>query len=100
MLPCNRLCIDPGDGSPRIEYRVADDRVECRTLERSGETNEPDENRWKPLTSEQLSSHVMSGTVVAHWLQRRMGFHRLLRACNQDPSFANEIPDRSRPRAA
>lgn len=97
MLDCNRLCIDPGDGSPAQEYRVEDNRVESRSL---GLGRDGLEKRWETVTPDELSSHVMSGTVVAHWLQRRIGYRRLLLACNQDSSFATETPDRSYPRAA
>ena len=99
MLACNTLRIDPGDGSPATEYRVEDDHVECRQrpADASGAAKKP----WQPLTSEQISSHIMSDTVVAYWLRRRMGFRRLLRACNPESSFVNnEIPDRSNRRAA
>ncbi len=97
MLDCNRLCIDPGNGSPALEYRVEDNRIECRML---GLGKDGLEKPWKTLSSEELSSHVMSGTVVAHWLQRRIGYRRLLLACNRDSSFATETPDRSYPKAA
>ncbi len=97
MLDCNRLCIDPGDGSPALEYRVEDNRIESRSL---GLGKDGVERPWTTVTPEQLSSHVLSGTVVAHWLQRRIGYRRLLLACNRDFSFANETPDRSYPKAA
>ena len=100
MLEVNRLCIDPGDGSPALEYRLEDDRVVSRIVEpvagRSGDMEKP----WKAVTSEELSSHVTSGTVVAQWLQRRMGYRRLLRACIETSSFANETLERSHPKAA
>ncbi len=70
MLACNRLRIDPGDGSPVLEYRIENDRVESRTL-----------TGWRQLAPEEISSHVAANTVVAAWLHRRMGLHKLLRAC-------------------
>jgi hypothetical protein len=33
MLACNRLCIDPCDGSLVAEYRIENGYVESRTLE-------------------------------------------------------------------
>ena len=36
---------------------------------------------WRVVSSEQLSSHVMSNTAVARWLERNLGWRRLLRAC-------------------
>jgi hypothetical protein len=37
MLSCNRLCIDPCDGSPVVEYRIEDECIESRTLETAAE---------------------------------------------------------------
>jgi hypothetical protein len=90
MLACSTLRIDPGDGSPAVDYRIEDDRVESRTLkardeQRRGAVEQP----WQRLTPEQLSTHIMAGTVVARWLSRRIGVHRLVRMCNQDSSLTN-----------
>jgi hypothetical protein len=93
MLECNKLRVDPGNGCPALEYRVEGGSVECRVVG-SGV-----EELWLPLSSEQLASHVTEGTVVAHWLRRRIGVHRLLQACNQDASF-NDLPLRTGRRAA
>src|SRR3954465_12521984 len=36
--------------------------------------------QWQRLTPKQLTSHIiMSNTVVARWLRRRMGVYRLIR---------------------
>jgi len=88
MLACNRLRLDPGNGSPIVDYRIEDGCVESRTLETATESTAI-EKPWQRLTPEELSQHVMSDTVVAHWLSRRMGVHRLIRACNQQSSSAN-----------
>ncbi len=79
MLPCNRLRIDFGKGSPLIEYRIENERVESREL--PFQTGAGVNTEWQRLTAEQISSHVMSDTVLARWLRRRMGLERLLRAC-------------------
>ncbi len=81
MLEFNTLRIDPGAGCPVVEYRIDNDCVESRILDTSAGDSDRVERQWRALTPEQLSSHLMSGTVVAHWLRRRMGFHRLIRAC-------------------
>ena len=95
MLAFIRLRIDPDDGCPAVDYRIEEDRVESRVLDRSAERSGAIEAPWQRLTPEQLRSHVMADTVVARWLGRRMGFHRLIGACNQDSSFAdNELPER------
>jgi hypothetical protein len=94
MLACNRLCVDRGDDSPTLEYRIEDGRVESRVLDRAAEGSSVIEKPWQRLTPEELRSHVMADTVVARWLSRRIGVHRLLRACNQDSPFAdNEISE-------
>ena len=83
MLACNRLRIDMGDGSPALDYRIEKDGVESRILEKSGDVNTTIEQPWERLTPEQLTSHVMTETVISIWLLRRMGVHRLIRACSQ-----------------
>jgi hypothetical protein len=81
MLACNRLRIDRCDGSPLVDYRIENGCIESRTLETAAETGTATEMQWQRLTPEQLSTHVMADTVVVHWLRRRMGVHRLIRAC-------------------
>jgi hypothetical protein len=92
-LVCNRLCIDPNDGSPAVEYRIENHRVERRTREMIGEKTTAHEEQWQRLTPEQLTSHVMANTVVAHWVSRRLGLHSLVRACNQcSSSISSGLP--------
>lgn len=78
MLPCNRLRIDSGDGTPVLDYRIERDRIESRRLNTD----------WRQLAPEEISSHVMANTVVAEWLRCRIGLHKLLRACS--PGIAYE----------
>jgi hypothetical protein len=94
-MACNNLRIDLGDGSPVVDYRIENDFVVTRTLE--AENEKP----WQRLTPEQLTSQVMADTVVARWLHRRMGVHRLLRACTHPISYAiNRVEDSSNRTAA
>jgi hypothetical protein len=88
MLAFNRLRIDPGNGSPAVDYRIENGFVESRTLETDAAKRSTPaiDTQWQRLTPEQLTSRVLADTVVAHWLRRRMGVHRLIRACNQDSS--------------
>ena len=83
MLACNTLRIDCGNGSPVVEFRIEEDRVESRDL--SFEAGGATETEWRRLSSDEISSHVMADTVLARWLRRRMGLYRLLRACGADP---------------
>jgi len=60
------------------EYRVRDGKVEARMLDGGPAHDEAD---WTEVSSEQLSSHVLSNTDVARWLEQNLGWRRLLRAC-------------------
>ena len=93
MLACNRLRIDPCDGSTAVDYRIENGWVESRTLEIAAESGTTTEERWQRLTPGQLRSHVMANTVVAQWLRRRMGVHSLIRACAS--SANNEVQEGS-----
>jgi len=74
------LRLEDQDRSQVEEYRVADGRVEVRSL-RSPTLCDFDESRWKALTPQQLSAHVERNTVVAQWLERRWGWRQLLQGC-------------------
>jgi len=100
MLTFNRLRIDLSDGCPAVEYRIADDHVDSRVFGSAAERSGGIEAPWQRLTPEQLRSHVMAGTAVARWLSRRMGVHRLIRACNQDSPFADSDVQERRDRTA
>lgn len=80
----NTLRIDPGDGSPIVDYRIENDHVDCRVADAAADGElEP---QWQRLTPEQITAHVMADTVVARWLLRRMGLYQLMRACGPDYS--------------
>jgi hypothetical protein len=78
MQNWNTLRIDPPDGSTVTEYRIDGEHVESRQV------RDDAYDGWKQLTPQQLTSHVLANTVVAYWLRRRMGVHRLVRACAPD----------------
>ena len=86
MLACNRLRIDPGNGSPAVDYRIESGFVESRTLETGAVERSvlASEKAWQRLTPKQLTSRVMADRVVAQWLRHRMGLHGLVRACSQE----------------
>jgi len=80
-----RLRLEAADGSATKEYRIDDGKVEVRSLY-SHSRYDPPESSWHRLTPQQLSTHVERNTVVAQWLERRLGWRRLLQACvNQEP---------------
>ena len=74
-----RLRID--DGIAVEEYRIENGSVEHRIF--SGSRCSSLHSPWRRLSPDQLASHVTASTVVAHWLVRRMGIQKLIRACNQ-----------------
>lgn len=95
MLACNRLRIDKGDGSPAVDYRIEGDCVESRVVDNSADMNSAIEQPWERLTPEQLTSHVLGKTVISVWLRRRIGIHRLIRACSQSPATASGQSERT-----
>jgi hypothetical protein len=72
-----KLRLESRNGSPAKEYRIEGGNVEVRTLDRESD----DVSVWSRLTPEQMSIHVKRNTVVASWLESRLGWRRLLQAC-------------------
>ena len=65
------------------EYRIHEGTIEARILD---EGTEPGAE-WTKVSAEQLKSHVLCNTAVARWLERNLGWRRLLRACvDEDPN--------------
>ena len=96
MLACNRLRIDPGNGSPAVDYRIESGFVESRTVEMDAagtgavtRSVAAIERPWQRLTPRQLTSRVMGDRVVAQWLRHRMGLHGLVRACSGELGSLN-----------
>ena len=80
-----RLRLEAADGSATKEYRVDNGRVEVRSLQ-SYNGYAPPESSWHRLTPQELRTHVERNTAVAQWLERRLGWRRLLQACvSQEP---------------
>jgi hypothetical protein len=70
--------LDSVNHSPVKEYRInKNGKVEARMLDCDTEQG----NDWAEVSPEQLSSHVKKNTVVARWLERNLGWRRLLQAC-------------------
>ena len=84
-----RLILESGDGFPVTEYRVKDGNVEVRTLDPEGGSVRGAGSVWSQLTPEELRIQVERNTVVALWLERRLGWRRLVQACvDQEPSMS------------
>lgn len=82
-----RLRLESDNGSPAKEYRIEDGSVEVRMLDPEGVSVRRAGSIWERLTPEELSVHVERNTVVGQWLERRLGWRRLLQACvTQEPS--------------
>jgi len=76
-LESMHLRLESRNGSPAKECRIEGGNVEVRTFD-----CEPSHARvWTRLTPEQLSTHVRRHTVVSRWLESRLGWRPLLRAC-------------------
>jgi hypothetical protein len=87
LMPTS-LRLEAADGSVGEEYRISDGDIEVRKLHQTIE----DARRggaWHRVTPGQLSTHVERNTVVAQWLQRRLGWQRLLQKC-VDLEVAND----------
>ena len=81
MKPVNiRLRLEAHDGRTAREYRIQNGTVEQRTLHIHSSHN-LFKDCWHRLTSEELSLEVERNTILAQWLERRLGWRRLLHAC-------------------
>ncbi|HEV2698874.1 MAG TPA: hypothetical protein VGU90_12830 [Terriglobales bacterium] len=92
---CFRLEAEDGSAA---EYRIQDEDIEVRQLQSPDE----DEREWRCLSANEIAEHVSRNTVVAKWLERRLGWRRLLRAClaEGNPHFAQSEASVTTRRAA
>jgi hypothetical protein len=100
MLECNRLRIDVGDGSTVLDYRIAGGSVQSRSLRVRDGKSPVVERDWHWLTPQQLNSLVKANKVLAHWLSRRMGIFKAVRACTDNSLLPDVAEERSRNMAA
>ena len=100
MLECNRLRMDLGDGSTLLDYRIEDGVVKSRSLRVRDGKSPVVERDWHLLSPQQLSSLVRANKVVAHWLSRRMGIFKAVRACTENSLFPDVADERSTDMAA
>jgi hypothetical protein len=77
----HRLRLEPYDGSPAKDYRVHAGEIEVRLVATRGQ----DEAGWRRLSPEELSQHVRNNTIVAQWLQERLGWRKVLQKCSLAP---------------
>ena len=92
-----RLRMESDNGSATREYRIDDGIVEVRSLS-SATGCEAHAGGWHRVTRQQLRTHVERNTPVAQWLERRLGWRRLLQACVSqelaDAATTEDYPDR------
>ena len=81
MTSDKRLRIDLNCDEKAIDYRIRAGAVEMRVLEGPRQGAARFKKAWRRLSTEQVSAELESNSVVAVWLKRRMGIHRLLRVC-------------------
>lgn len=84
-MKSDRLRLDFNMDSPASECRIDGGKVQVRSRASDGE-----QSAWRSLTPHQLSSHVERNTVVAQWLERHLGWRRLLRACVGEEAMGEE----------
>ena len=89
-MACNKLRIDPNDGSPIVEYRIENGGAERRTVAMRSGDGVASEERWERLTPSQVASHIMANTTVAYWLYHRLGAQSLFQVCSQHPAFVTD----------
>jgi hypothetical protein len=77
MSSGNMQLVESMSHSPCQEYRINDGKVEARVLDYRSERK----TSWREVSPAQLSRHVRGNTNVARWLERNLGWRRLLRAC-------------------
>jgi hypothetical protein len=82
-----RLRVEPQDGSPAKDYRIQDGEVEVRIWVTGIHLAD---REWRRLTPEEIAYHVKNNTVVARWLEARLGWRRVLRKCVQAPEDENK----------
>ncbi|HKR85817.1 MAG TPA: hypothetical protein VJS37_16785 [Terriglobales bacterium] len=63
------------------EYRISDGEIHVRECPSSGGAENAE---WRKLRPAELANHVEKKTIVSQWLQQRLGWRGLLRACVAD----------------
>jgi exonuclease I len=67
------LRIESINGSPVNDYRISGGRVQVRVLDPYGHEYRGSESRWRMLDANDIQLHYALDTVVARWLDERIG---------------------------
>lgn len=87
--------IETSDAKDVEEYRLIDGCIQPRELQADRSSGE-----WRILTPAELTAHVEKKTIVARWLQQRLGWRVLLRACVADQQYLHGEAATEKPHAA
>lgn len=87
--------IETSDGKDVEEYRLIDGYIEVRESKAERGAGE-----WRTLTPAEVTAHVEKKTIVAQWLQQRLGWRGLLRACVADQQYLYGEAATEKPHAA
>lgn len=80
------LRLEATGGRPIEEYRIHEKDVQVRRLQ-SRTQNGPN---WRRLMAEELTDHVYRNSMVAQWLEYRMGWQGLLLSCVGDQNLTTK----------
>ena len=67
-----RLRIESVNGSPVNDYRTSHGCVQVRVLDSSGRAFPGERSNWRLLDDNDIQLHHALGTVVSHWLRKRL----------------------------
>jgi hypothetical protein len=67
-----RLRIESVNGSPVNDYRTSHGCVQVRMLDPSGHAFPGGLSNWRLLDYNDIELHHALGTVVSHWMRRRL----------------------------
>ena len=82
LMPMS-LRLETADGTAIEEYRIDRGAIEVRRLSDLGDHG----TGWRRLTPAQLRDQVNRKTLLAQWLERRLGWRKLLRACLEEENL-------------
>ncbi len=68
-----RLRVESVNGSPVNDYRIRNGSIEVRSLDRSGRPLPRDMSHWRALDDNDIQLHYALRTIVAKWLDARLG---------------------------
>ena len=80
------LRVETPGGHAIEEYRIQDNDVQVRRMQGPSQHD----CDWRQLTAEELTNHVYRNSTVAQWLERRLGWRQLLRACSGEELYHTE----------